>query len=235
MNLPHRLTELFFPRKCPVCGRRLEKSEVICLYCMSTLPRTSFHLQADNALAYRFYGSIKVEQAAGYFFYDKTSPYRNILYELKYKGNTRIGKEMGRQMATYISSSEKGFFKQIDAIIPVPLSKKRLHKRGYNQSECLAEGISQVTGIPVYTWALEREIDNPSQTNRNDFSERWKNVEGIFQATPQAIRLQEKHLLLVDDVITTGATLIACGKAIKRACPDCRISILVLGITKNFG
>lgn len=231
MNLLGHLVELLFPRKCPVCGRRLSGKEIICLYCMSRLPHTDFHLTEENVLMRRFYGSFKIERVAAYFFYDKYSPYHQIVWDFKYRNHRKMALEMGRYMAVHVKK-EGDFFRGIDAILPVPLSPQRLWKRGYNQSELLARGIASVTSVPVVTDALIRVRDNPSQTKQGEEKNRWRNVENLFEVTEKAGLLHGKHLLLVDDVITTGATMSACIRVLQASVLECKISIMALAVTQ---
>ena len=151
-----------------------------------------------------------------------------LVYELKYHGRPDIGEDMGRLMAYEMQLAR--FFDGIDVLLPVPLSKKRLRQRGYNQSEMLARGVSEVTGLPVVTKALRREHFQKSQTLLNR-QERRENVEGTFILKRPEL-LEGKHVLLIDDICTTGATLLACGEAL-RAVNGIRISILTLGFTKK--
>ena len=234
-TLLHSFTDLLFPRKCPVCGNRLtEWNETICLHCLSTLPRTLYHQRRGNPFEQRFYGLVPIERAASYFFYTPENPVHKILHELKYYGNTRMGIEMGRCMATHFQSGKTNFFEGIDLIVPVPLSTNRMKLRGYNQCSLLAKGISDVTGIPMGDESLVRTIDNPTQTHLKSSKLRWENVKGIFDVNPQDIhKIQKKHILLVDDVSTTGATLSACAQTILKAIPDCQISIATLAVAHD--
>lgn len=228
------LVEMLFPRRCPVCGGRILGKSCICTLCMSKLPRTQYHLFRGNKLEQRFYGTVPVERATGYFFYTTESPYHQILHQLKYYGHTEMGLYMGRCMATHLMADGGDFFEGIDLILPVPLSAARMKKRGYNQSELLAQGISEVTGIPVECGVVKRVVDNPTQTHLNNV-ERWENVKGIFKISPSVLQqLKGKHVLLVDDVTTTGATLTSCAQTIVASVPDCRISIVVLAVADTW-
>lgn len=217
---------LLFPNCCVVCGDNLAVGEeFICTKCNVRMPRTNFHLQKDNEVERRFWGRISIETATSYFYYSKGSDYRRILYELKYHGCKELGEVMGRHMATELFSS--GFFQGIDLIIPVPLHRKRRKSRGYNQSEWIALGISNTTGIPMDVCGLVRNLANSTQTRKSVF-ERWENVQGIFKnQTPQAF--SGKHILLVDDVLTTGATLLSCADALSES-SDVKISIVTLAL-----
>lgn len=230
----HSLVEMLFPRRCPVCNGRLLGESCVCTLCMRKLPRTLYHLYPGNKLEQRFYGTIPIERATGYFFYTPESPYHQILHQLKYYGHTEMGEYMGRCMATHLMDGGGDFLEGVELIVPVPLSKARKRKRGYNQSEILAQGISQVTGLPVEGDAVLRVVDNPTQTHLSN-TKRWENVKGIFEISPSAFHLLKgKHILLVDDVTTTGATLTSCAQTILTSVPDCRVSIAVLAIADSW-
>ena len=226
----HRLLDLISPRLCVVCGHRLSVTEeCICTSCNFHLPRTDFHRNAyENELAKLFWGQIPVERATAVFYYEAHAETANILYELKYKGHREIGEIIGRMFANEIKGS--GFFDGIDGMIPIPLAKKRQHQRGYNQSEEIARGISEITGLPIIKKAVRRTIFEGSQTNKGRWA-RHENVEHVFELT-DAQAVSNKHLLLIDDVVTTGATIIACAKALCQA-GNVRISILSLGFAKS--
>lgn len=219
---------LLFPRCCVVCGRPLAKGEeCICAMCNINLPRTNYHLQKDNLVEQLFWGKIPLERATSFFFYRKGSDFRQILHQLKYGGQKEIGAIMGRYMASELSAS--GFFQGIDVIIPVPLHKRKQRIRGYNQSEWIARGISAVTGICIDTEVIVRQKHTETQTRKSAF-ERWENVDGIF-ALHHADSLKGKHLLVVDDVLTTGATTVACASRLVEI-EGVRISVLTLAVAE---
>ena len=203
--------------------------ETICSKCNFHLPRTGFHLDAyENEMARLFWAQIPIERATAFFYYEPHAETANIIYELKYKNRPEIGTTIGRMFAKEIKPA--GFFDGIDEIVPVPLAKKRLRQRGYNQSEEIAQGISEITGLPVIKRAVRRTIFEGSQTNKGRW-ERHENVEKVFELI-DAQAVSNKHLLLIDDVVTTGATCIACAKALCQA-DNVRISILSLGFAKS--
>lgn len=217
---------LLFPRCCVVCGRSLAKGEeCICAMCNINLPRTNYHLQKDNQVEQLFWGKIPLERATSFFFYRKGSDFRQILHQLKYGGQKEIGAIMGRYMASELTVS--GFFEGIDVIIPVPLHKRKQRIRGYNQSEWIARGISTVTGIRIDTEVIVRRKHTDTQTRKSTF-ERWENVDGIFELH-HAESLKGKHLLVVDDVLTTGATTVACASRLMEI-EGVRISVLTLAV-----
>ena len=224
------LLDLISPRQCVVCSCRLSVSEeVICSKCNLHLPRTGFQQDPyENIMAKMFWGQIPIERATALIYYEPHAETANILYELKYKNHPEIGEVMGRLMARELQMSH--FFEGIDAIIPVPLAKKRERQRGYNQSHELAKGISEITGLPIYNKVVRRTVFEGSQTSLGRW-ERNENVEQVFELK-DAATIQGKHLLIVDDVVTTGATIIACAKELCKA-KGVRISVLSLGLAKN--
>ena len=220
------ITDFFFPRSCVSCGRILASGEqFICLPCLTALPRTRFHLHADNRMEKNLWGKLPFERAASWLFYSKASLTYRIIAELKYRGNGDLGLFLGRCMAEELLPS--GFFQGISCIIPVPLHSSRLRQRGYNQSGKLAEGIAQRTGIPVCTEAVVRHKKTESQTHKAGFM-RWTAMQDAFTCT-QPDMLRDKHVLLLDDVMTTGATIVACADAC-RDIPGIRFSILTLAV-----
>lgn len=224
MNWIKDLISLLFPRYCKVCRRRLMHSEQhLCVSCLLELPRTHYEQNPENVLMQHFMEWPEVVRATAYFHYYKEGRYSNLIHHLKYYDHPEVGTFLGRLAATELRGS--GFFDDIDLIIPVPLSKKKLRQRGYNQSDYIARGISEVTNIPLRTDCIVRTVDTDTQTHKSQ-DERWKSTKGIFQVTnPEA--LKGKHLLLIDDVTTTGATLHACTSALLTL-PSIRVSIFAL-------
>ena len=220
------LWDLFFPECCIICDERLMKHEhFLCFRCLATLPHTNLHLQRNNEVERNFWGKFPVERAASFLYYAKGSVVRQLLYELKYYGNKEIGGFLGRYMAAELLPS--GFFEGIDYILPVPLHRKKERLRGYNQSEWLAKGVGSVTSIPVLSDVMERCKYTETQTHKGLY-ERWENVCDIFVCNTPAI-LQGKHVLLIDDVLTTGATIVSCSDALKDVA-DIRISVVTLAL-----
>jgi ComF family protein len=192
------------------------------------LPRTDFDNDLyENVMAKLFWGQIKLEKATALFYYEAHAETAKILYELKYKNHPEIGVVMGRMMAKELMRS--GLFDDIDAIVPVPLAKKRERQRGYNQSLELAKGVSEVTGLPIANLVIRRTKFVGSQTQRGRW-ERNENVAHVFELVDENISGQ--HLLLIDDVVTTGATVIACAKEMQKA-SNVKISVLALGFAKS--
>lgn len=223
------LLNLLFPNCCLVCNGPVSREEnYICLDCLAGLPRTNFHLQRNNSTEQIFWGQIPIERGTSFVYYHKGSDFNKIVYSLKYGKSKEIGDIMGKIIASEIKNS--GFFESIDLIIPIPLHKRKEKERGYNQSEWIAKGISEISGIPVRNDLLIRKIHNPTQTKKTPF-ERWENVKNIFELSTQE-NLDEKHILLVDDVLTTGSTLLSASQIICQAYKT-KISILTLAITST--
>ena len=221
------LIELIFPRHCCVCGEVLSRQEQdMCLDCLYKLPKIEkIHL---SELEKVFWGRFDVERVAAYIYYQKESPYNRLLHKMKYGNHPEVGMRLALMAAEQLS--KEGFFDGIDAIVPLPLSKKKRRQRGYNQCDYIAEGLSQTTGIPVLKDCVVRNKSNETQTHKTR-DERWRNVERIFSlANPELI--EGKHILLIDDILTTGATLTNCAIAIKSGC-NCRISVFTLAYTYN--
>lgn len=226
----HRLLDLISPRTCVICGNRLSVTEtIICSKCNFHLPRTEFSNNAyENEMAKLFWAQIPIERAAALFYYESHSNTANIIYQLKYKNHPEIGPLMGRMVAAELKRDH--FFDDIDAIVPVPLTKKRLRQRGYNQSEEIAKGVSELTGLPIYNNVIKRTVFKGSQT-RLWRRERLENVESAFELI-SGESIAGKHLLVIDDVVTTGATIIACAKELVKA-GHVKISALSLGLTRH--
>jgi ComF family protein len=202
---------LFFPRLCVVCGARLiEQEQWICLHCLHHIPRTNFHLDGENRVAQLFYGRVQIESATSFFYFSKGSKYQSLLHTLKYKGMKELGAEIGKHFAIDLMQSE--VFSSVDIVCPVPLHPSKEKKRGYNQSWWIASGIARQMQKELSADNLKRVTATETQTRKSRF-ERWQNVEGIFELSdPEAF--SGKHVLLVDDVVTTGSTLEACAQTI---------------------
>jgi len=226
MNTPilFYLTELLFPRLCIICGDRLiEQEQWICLDCLHHIPRTNYHLEPDNRVAQLFYGRVQIEYATSFFYFSKGSKYQSLLHNLKYKGMKELGEEIGKQFGIDLLQSPE--FSSVDVICPVPLHPSKEKKRGYNQSWWIASGIAQQMNKELSDNNLKRVTATETQTRKNRF-ERWQNVEGIFKLSdPEAF--SGKHILLVDDVVTTGSTLEACAQTLLSQ-TNARVSIATL-------
>lgn len=229
-DLIQDLGALFFPPRCPVCQGELKAgSRTICARCLAEAPLTRFWLAPDNPLARSFWGLLPIEQASALLFFSPHSGWRQLIHDFKYHHQWRLALEMGRWYGTELAESD--LFFAVDVVIPIPLHWKKRLLRGYNQSEYLARGIAEKLGVECDFRSVRRHRNNPSQAQRSH-EERWENVEGIFSVRHPE-RLRGRHILLVDDVLTTRATMISCGEAILRAVPDCRLSIAVLAASKH--
>jgi ComF family protein len=218
---------LLFPRVCAACGNSLYIQEnSICTRCLYELPRTNFRLDNDNEIARLLWGRVRLEAAASYYYYYKGSKFQNIIHRLKYDGQKHVGYDMGSLFGEYIKETSST---DIDIIHPVPLHYRKLKVRGYNQSECIARGISESIDRPVITDILYRVKAAETQTVKNRY-ERWENIEGVFK-TRNISKAENRHILLVDDVITTGSTIEACASEILKI-KNARVSIAVLAFTK---
>lgn len=224
-----RLFDLIAPRTCAICGSRLSPNEnAICGTCQLHLPLTRYEQAAyDNPMARLFWGLLPVERAAALFFYEPRSETARFIYDLKYFQRPDIGVTMGMKAARQFSPHD--FFTGIDAIVPIPVTRTRRWRRGYNQSEQIATGISSVTGLPVYKNVVVRDRFTESQSHKNAL-ERRSNVANAFRLI-DADKIRNKHLLMVDDIVTTGATIIACGEELCKA-GNVKLSILSLGLTQ---
>ncbi|MCY1720625.1 phosphoribosyltransferase family protein [Prolixibacteraceae bacterium Z1-6] len=216
--------ELFFPALCTTCGDRLATQEkYVCMNCWHDLPVTNFHQNPENKVAQLFWGRVEIENASSFFSYKKGSRYQHLIHYLKYKGLKELGFETGRKFGFALTESAK--FTSVDVVVPVPLHPKKERKRGYNQSRWIAAGIAAVLHKPVSENNLFRKTFTSTQTRKNRF-ERWQNVDGIFGIhTPN--EFSEKHVLLVDDVVTTGSTLEACAYQLLKI-PNTKVSIATL-------
>jgi ComF family protein len=208
------LTHLFFPHICAGCGSDiLGKEQLLCVSCNRRLPLTNYHKYADNPVEKTFWGRIPVTNAMSYLYFNKNSIVQQLMHQFKYKGNQDIGIYFGRKMGVAIQESDR--LQPPDFLVPLPLHHLRQRKRGYNQAEVLCRGMSESLGIPVLEKAVTRESRTETQTHKNRES-RWQNMDGRFTLKdPEA--LINKHIVLVDDVITTGATLEACGHELRKA------------------
>ncbi|MCF8378551.1 MAG: ComF family protein [Bacteroidales bacterium] len=225
MSLLMDILSFVYPLTCEVCGRMLADSEIVlCSYCNIKLPRSNYHLNDENPMVQLFWGRVEIARASSFFFFYKGSPYQSLLHKLKYKGKKDIGLTLGRLFAAELIETA---FSKTDIIIPVPLHPKKKKKRGYNQSEMIAKGMSELFKTELNTQILLRKGYAGTQTNKNRF-DRFLNMKDQFSLElPEKIR--GKSVLLVDDVVTTGSTLEACAQLlIDAGCKE--VSILTLAI-----
>jgi ComF family protein len=199
---------LLFPELCQACGESLVAGEeLLCIDCRYNLPFTDFHLKPDNMVAQQFWGKINLEGAYAMCYFTKGGKMQHLMHQFKYKGIQKIGNMLGDMAGGQLLKSP--VFSSVDTIIPVPLHKSRLRKRGFNQSACFAAGLSEKLNVPVDENNLVRVRATETQTHRSRFS-RFENMQEVF-ALVNPEMLINKHVLLVDDVVTTGSTLEACG------------------------
>ena len=219
------LLEFFYPTLCVTCGNRLVMQEkFLCFECWNDLPVTNFHQQPGNKVEQLFWGRTKIESATAFFTYKKGSNYQHLIHYIKYKGMKELGFETGRRFGFVLNDSDQ--FKTIDAIVPVPLHPVKQKKRGYNQSEWIGKGISETMQKPLVVNNLIRQVYTSTQTRKNRF-ERWGNVENIFGVNNPE-EFEGKHIILIDDVVTTGSTLEACAELLHKT-DDTKVSIATLG------
>ena len=202
---------LLFPRLCHCCNEHLVRNEnIICTACRVSIPVTGFEKVRDNFVEKLFWGRCRLEKATAFAHYVKGGKMSKLIFRLKYDGYREIGQELGRMLAVSLISSR--FLDDVDCLLPVPLHQARERKRGFNQSMVIAEGISELTGKKVMSGNLVRVCSADTQTVRSR-TDRWTNVEGIFAVTGED-ELRNQHVLLIDDVITTGSTIDACCHAL---------------------
>jgi ComF family protein len=220
---------LIYPRICYACGKSLYKYEkCLCTYCIYHLPKTNFHLDRDNNVSKLFWGKVNIFSAAAFFYYSKGTKVQHLIHQLKYKGHKEIGVYIGNIYGKELKKSV--LFETVDVVIPVPLHPKKKMKRGFNQSELFAAGLAESMNIILDVKTLCRTYASETQTRKSRFA-RWENVKEIF-ALNDPETLQHKHVLLVDDVITTGSTIEACAQ-IFSAIPGIRISIAAMACTMH--
>ncbi len=203
------LLSLLYPELCQACSNSLFKHEqLICLSCLYKLPKTNFHLEHNNIIEKIFWGRVPVEKATSYLNFRKGGKVQNLMHNFKYKSKKNIGFYLGEHFARDLK--KENWFDGIDLMIPIPLHYKKQQIRGYNQSEEIAKGLESITSIPVEIKVVERRLPSQTQTKKSRFK-RWENVSEIFKIKePQ--KIENKHLLIIDDVITTGATIEACAQ-----------------------
>ena len=221
------LLHLLFPNLCEGCQQPLLKGEeVVCLHCEMLIPFTNFHLFPENETAFRLSGRIPFQHATSLTFFTNESLIQHLIHGLKYKSKKQNGIFLGKEIGRSIKVADW----KLDGIIPVPLHPQKEALRGYNQSDIIAEGIAEMLSIPVFKKHLQRVKNTTSQTDKNR-TERIENVSGAFCISKQE-ELKEKHLLLVDDVLTTGATLESCALCLLQI-PNVKISIATIAIAAN--
>ena len=235
------LLDLFFPRKCIVCGRKLNVSEEhLCLYCLSDLPLTRFWTLNHNPMSDAFNAALQQDIrdnqprehyafATALFFYESEAEYRYIPYQIKYHGNISAGRYFGRMLGRKIAEAE--WMSDVDMVIPVPLHWRRRWSRGYNQAEIIAGEVAHELGVPMRTDVLKRVRYTETQT-KLEVEAKSRNVSGAFKAN--TVHDAVRHVLIVDDVFTTGSTMKACHQALREVLPpSVRISVVTLGFVRR--
>jgi len=224
MSLLSDLRELLLPRTCPVCGKLLmEGEDVLCAVCAIGLPRYRVHQTGDNLLLRMLWDKVSVQKATTFLSYNHESPYHRLIIDFKFHGRSDLAVKLGHWAA--MEAEKQGFWEGVEALVPVPLTRWRRWERGYNQAEMLARGMSEVTGLPVLN--LIKRLKNRTPQSRLSGEARLKNAEGIYRASiPDEWR--GKRLVLVDDVMTTGATIGNCAQALLHADKDAEICIFPL-------
>ena len=220
--------DMAMPRTCPVCGKTLDGDERwICRQCLASLPRTRYEEVPFNTMEQHFAGQVPIERATAYFFYEKGSPYASILHDIKYHSTPSMGRWLTARAANDMAGSR--FFDGIDVVTAVPLHRSKLAQRGYNQSEYLARGIADALNIP-YVEMLKAVRPHSTQTHKGAM-DRWLNIQGNYALRRESEVWAGKHILLVDDVVTTGATLIVCATAL-REIPNVTVSLFTLAAAR---
>ncbi|WP_291855880.1 ComF family protein [Marinilabilia sp.] len=220
------LSALVFPEICKGCGESLVSGRTaLCRKCESEMPRTFFEKVSGNLVEQMFWGRARVEFAFSLFFYRKGELLQQLIHQLKYKRDIRAGTYLGQMTGRVLLKEELAG--KFDCIIPVPLHPQKQRLRGYNQSDIIADGISEITKVPVNKESVIRTVHSASQTRRGRY-ERWQNVEGIFKVVHPHL-FHNQHLLILDDVVTTGATIEALCAAFSEV-ENVRFSVLTIGI-----
>lgn len=205
---------LIYPRYCMACqGGLVKGEEILCTKCIHELPRTDYHREQENPLFKRLFGRVPLQFGFAFLHFKKGGKVQHLLHEFKYNNHPEIGRKIGTVYGDELLQS--GYNLHFDAILPIPLHPVKQRRRGYNQSEEFALGLSQTLDIPCISGAVERTLKTETQTRKTKLK-RWENVKEVFQVV-QTENVFGKRILLVDDVITTGATVEACGQALINA------------------
>lgn len=229
MKLFKSLVNLLFPRVCAACGNiLLEGEDSVCITCRFLLPKTGYENNPDNPLAQMFYGQMPFNAVMAEFFFSKTGKVQHLIHGLKYHHCRENGIFLGQEIGKSLLKAPD--YQGIDFIIPIPLHPKKEKLRGYNQSHVIAEGIHEIMNVPIAEKSLVRSVFTDTQTKKSR-EERYQNVKDIFELKKPE-QLQGKHVLLVDDVLTTGATLMSAGKALLHA-EGIKISVATVACASN--
>lgn len=226
-NWRQSVLHLFYPDLCVSCNAALpsSKGQCFCFRCRSRLTHTDFHLHQENAVTERLWGRVHLHSATSLYYFSKKSPVQWALHHLKYSNQPDIGRRLGRVLGRQMAQSP--WFEDIEAIVPVPLHPQKERRRGYNQSLMIAQGISDAMYLPVLDQVLMRNRHTISQTQQHRM-ERFQNVGSVFSLN-HSHHIQGKKLLLVDDVLTTGATIETCGNLLLGV-PGVRLSVATIAV-----
>lgn len=222
------LLSLFFPGLCAACGKNLFKNEkIICTSCIYHLPQTNFHEDPNNKMARQLWGRFPFVQTIAFLYFRKGSRIQRMMHQLKYRKSPETGIRLGELYAHELKRSE--IFKKPDMIMPIPLHPAKYKKRGYNQSECIGKGLTSILNIPINTTNLIRIENTDTQTKKSRYA-RYENLLGVFDVKEKS-DLIDKHIMLIDDVMTTGATLEACSLLLQEI-EGVKISICTIAYTE---
>ena len=216
---------IIFPHNCEGCGSdNLNKHSFLCARCLSELPETGFFAVANNPVEQKMYGRIKIEQAGAGYYFVKHGLLQHLISQLKYKKNQEMGHYLGRLIGYQLLETTR--FDRVEALLPLPLNSQREQSRGYNQSQLICEGIASVWKKPILKNVINRTANTETQTHLHA-DNRWENVSGAFAVTDPII-LKGKHIALIDDVITTGASIESCGSELLKV-EGVKLSVITVG------
>lgn len=228
-RLWHGLLDAVFIPCCEVCDRPLVDGEqLMCLHCLTELPRTHNHRTEFSDMTARLMSTTRIEKTAAWFHYVRGSKYTTLIHRAKYSHRPMLGRQLGSMYAREIF--DDGFFKDIDILMPIPVTERKEMVRGYNQASEIARGISSVTGLPVGDHLVTVK-GHKTQTRRSAY-DRYINVKGVF-GVHHGEEIDGMHILVVDDVLTTGSTMVSACESLHNACPTARLSVLTLGLTSH--
>ena len=222
-EVKNSILHILFPHVCDGCGSDIiDEESSLCMKCIAEMPETNFHLHSGNPVEKIFWGRLPIVGATAQYYFIKESSMQHLLHQLKYKGNKELGKQLGRLMGYDLQKTDR--FDKVDFLLPLPLFPSKEKRRGYNQATILCEGIAEVMNVEILRDVITRTQFTETQTRKGRI-ERWQNMEGKFELVKPE-KIQGKNILLVDDVITTGATLEACGHELLQASPKLSIAAL---------
>ncbi len=225
------LLDLIFPPSCPVCHGVLSRGQrYICTECRLTIPLTGFWLDHENVMAERVWRiRPDIQAVAALFYYVPNGGWSRLIHDFKYRGMWRHSYFLGEWLGRELSESEG--YSDVDLVVAVPLHLFRRMSRGYNQSDYIVQGVAKSMNVAYHSGGVKRTRSNSAQAQKQ-FHERWDNVDDLFKVVDPEV-FKDRHVLLVDDVFTTGATMLSCAEAILDAVPSCRLSIATLAVTQS--